>query len=331
MKRREFIALIGGGAAAWPAVGRAQQIAIAGRPAKIGVLWHAGSADEEREYLDVLMKAFGELGYIEGTNAQFLHRFPAEQPDLFRKMARELVDAEPDVIVAVTQKGAVEVKQATSKIPTVFVLASDPVKERFVESLAHPGGNMTGLSTMAADIGGKRVALLREAVPALRGVALIIDYRNFSTSSPSVTGIVSAAKALGLSVRTVQVATFDDVDRAFAEIAQDGSEAAIPFGPMLFNERARIGSLALGRRIPTLATINETVSYGLLISYGQDQPEYFRKAAIYVDKILRGTKPADLPVQQPTRFKLIINLKAAKALALTIPTSLLIAADEVIE
>src|SRR5437762_3148680 len=231
MKRREFIGLVGG-AAAWPLAAWAQQIATAGRPAKVGVLWHAGSADEEREYLDVLMKAFGELGYVDGRNAQFLHRFPAEQPELFRAMARELVEAKPDVIVAVTQRGAVEVKQATSTIPTVFVLATDPIKEGFVESLSHPGSNMTGLSTMGGDLGGKRVALLREAVPTLRGVALIIDYRNFSASSPSVTDLVSAAKALGLSVRTIQVATFNDVDRAFAEISQDSSEAAIPLGPM---------------------------------------------------------------------------------------------------
>ena len=330
MRRREFITLIGG-AAVVPFAALAQQNATSGRPAKIGVLWHAGSADEEREYLDVLMKTFGELGYAEGRNAQFLHRFPAEQPDLFRAMARELVEAKPDVIVAVTQKGAVEVKQATSTIPTVFVLATDPVKEGFVESLAHPGGNMTGLSTMAADLAGKKLTLLREAVPTLRGVALIVDYRNYSTSSPSVTAFISAANAMGLSVRTVQVATFEDVDLAFSKIPQDGSEAAIPFGPMLFNERARVGSSALGHRIPTLATINETVPYGLLMSYGQDQPEYFRKAAVYVDKILRGAKPADLPVQQPTRFKQIINLKAAKVLGLTIPASLLITADEVIE
>jgi putative ABC transport system substrate-binding protein len=329
MKRRQFMTVLGG-AATWPLAARAQQNRTGARIAKIGVLWHAGSAEEEKEYLEILTKAFSALGYAEGKNVEFLHRFPAEQADRFRILAKELVESNVDVVVAVTAKGAIELKQATSTIPIVFVIVPEPVGYGLVESLAHPGGNATGLSVMSVDLSGKRLGLLREAVPNLSRVALLADPKD-----PIAPGIasasVNAAKALGLFVSSVEVPTPDAVEQAFSTIAQDGFDGAIVIGSMMFNERARVGSSALAHKIPTLTTVGEMVQYGLLMSYGQDFPDYFRKAAGYVDKILKGAMPADLPVEQPTRFKQIINLKAAKALGLTIPPSLLVTADEVIE
>jgi putative ABC transport system substrate-binding protein len=329
MKRRQFMTVLGG-AATWPLAARAQQNRTGARIAKIGVLWHAGSAEEEKEYLEILTKAFSALGYAEGKNVEFLHRFPAEQADRFRILAKELVESNVDVVVAVTAKGAIELKQATSTIPIVFVIVPEPVGYGLVESLAHPGGNATGLSVMSVDLSGKRLGLLREAVPNLSRVALLADPKD-----PIAPGIasasVNAAKALGLFVSSVEVPTPDAVEQAFSTIAQDGFDGAIVIGSMMFNERARVGSSALAHKIATLTTVGEMVKYGLLMSYGQDFPDYFRKAAGYVDKILKGAMPADLPVEQPTRFKQIINLKAAKALGLTIPPSLLVTADEVIE
>ncbi|UVO29716.1 ABC transporter substrate-binding protein [Bradyrhizobium arachidis] len=309
---------------------RAQQTVPSPNIAKIGVLWHAGSADEEKVYLDVLTKAFGDLGYIEGKNVAFLHRFPAEQADRFRALARDLVDNKVDVIIATTQIGAMEVKQATSSIPTVFVIVPDPVGAGLVESLAHPGGNMTGLSIMFGGVPGKRLGLLMEAVPNLSRVALLID-PNDPTSTSAITPYSNAAKALGLVLRPVEVKTPDAIEQAFSALAQDGFDAAFVTGSMLFNERARVGASALASRMPTMSVTAEMVPYGMLMSYGQNVSDYLRKAAGYVDKILKGAKPAELPVEQPTRLKLVVNLKAAKVLGLTVPTSLIIAADEVIE
>jgi putative ABC transport system substrate-binding protein len=326
MKRREFIALLGT-AAGLPLAARAQNAGRAAVP-RIGVLWHAGSAEEERDYLPVLTKAFSDLGYIEGKNIRFEHRFPAEQPDRFRVLAKELIESKVDVIVAVTAQSAREVKQAATAIPTVFIIVPDPVGLGFVDSLARPGGNMTGLSLMLTDLSGKRLALLKEAIPKLSRVAFLFD-----PNDPSFQRAASsnAAKTLGLFLRPVEVPTPDAIERVFSEIARDGFDGAEVSGSMMFNERARVGSSALAHKMPTMSAIAEMVPYGLLMSYGQDFPDYFRKAAGYVDRILRGAKPADLPVEQPTRFKQVINLKTAKALGLVIPPSLLIAADEVIE
>jgi putative ABC transport system substrate-binding protein len=327
MRRRQFMTLLGG-AAALPLAAHAQQPTK--KIPKIGVLWHAASAEEEKEYLEILTKAFSDLGYVEGKNVEFLHRFPAEQADRFRILAKELVESNVDVAVAVTAKCAIELKQATSTIPIVFVIVPDPVGYGLVGSLAHPGGNATGLSLMSVDLSGKRLGLLKEAIPNLSRVALLADPKD-PIAAGFFSASVNAAKALGLFVRSVEVPTPDAVEPAFSTIAQDGFDGAVVIGSMMFNERARVGASALAHRMPTLTTVGEMVQYGLLMSYGQDFPDYFRKAALYVDKILKGAKPADLPVEQPTHFKQIVNLKAAKSLGLTIPPSLLVTADEVIE
>lgn len=327
MRRRDFIALFGGAATVWPLAARAQQ---ARKLPRVGVLWHAANAEEEDVYLSVLTKAFGDLGYVHGKSIQLEHRFPAEQPDRFRAIAREFVESKVDAIIAVTALGAKEAKQATNTIPIVFVAEPDPVGSGLVESLAHPGGNTTGLSIMAIDVSGKRLGLFKELVPNLSRVAIMIDPRD-SSAPRFIATYEKAARLLGISTQIVEVTTSNGIEQAFSAFAQDGINGAVLAGPFLFNERVRVGISALTHKIPTLSGVAEMAPHGLLLSYGQDFPDFFRRAAGYADKILKGTKPADLPVEQPTRFKLVINLKTAKALELTIPQSLLITADEVID
>ena len=325
MRRREFITLLGGAAATWPLATRAGLDHIA----RIGVLWHAGNEDEEREYYSVLMKAFGDLGYVEGKNVEFLHRYPAERIDRFDELAKELVDNKSDVIVSVNIRGSVALKRITHTTPVVFVIAADPVSNKLVESLSRPGGNMTGLSLMASDLSGKRVALLKEAVPGLKRLAFVID-----PSDPNSNQIGDAKKtvaALALSSGEVRVSGPEALEEVFAAIAKEGYDGAMIAGSMFFNERKRVGAAALANRVPTISQIAETVRYGLLMSYGPDFPEFFRRAAGLADRILKGANPANLPVEQPTRFRQVVNLKVAKALGLIIPPSLLVNSDETIE
>ncbi len=325
MRRREFIAFLGTSALPWTLPANAQS----GRKiARIGVLWHAGSSEEEREYLTVLVKAFGDLGYIEGKNVEFLNKFPAEQLDRYPVLARELVDSNVDVAIAVALPGAVALKQITSTIPVVFVIVPDPIGLGLVAGLAHPGSNLTGLSLLSIDLSGKSLALLKEAAPNLSSVALFLDPQVQRRLIPAY---AAAAKSLGLSFRSVEISAPDTIEPAFAQAQSDRVDGIVVAGSMLFNERARVGASALAHGMPAITYVSEMVPYGLLMSYGPDFPDYFRKAAGYADKILRGAKPADLPVEQPTRFKLKINLKTAKALGLTIPPSLLVTADELVE
>ncbi|MBR0827149.1 ABC transporter substrate-binding protein [Bradyrhizobium manausense] len=327
MRRREFIMLLGGSAAAWPLPSRAQQRKAMPR---VGVLWHAADAKQEEEYLGALTKAFHELGYVEGKNIELDHRFPAEQPERFRTLAQELADNKVDVIVAVTGLGAKEAKRATATIPIVIVADPDPIGNGLVESLARPGGNVTGLSLMTTDVSGKRLALFKQIVPKLARLAFVVDPRD-PTSKPA--GVVNEreAKAAGLSIQTFGVTTPDEIEQAFSVIARDGFDGAFAFGPPLYNERAQVGASAMAHKVPTIASNAQQVPYGLLMSYGPDFLEYFRRAAGYVDNILKGAKPGDLPIQQPTRIKLVINLKAAKALDISVPPSLQATADEIIE
>jgi putative tryptophan/tyrosine transport system substrate-binding protein len=328
MKRRQFIRLIGGAAVAWPIAARAQQ--SSNKIPVVGVLWHASSAEEEDVYLSVVVKAFNDLGYFEGKNIHLEHRFPAENPDRYRTLGQELIDAKPDAIVAVTVAGAVALKQLTSTIPIVFVLVPDPIASGLVESLARPGGNATGLSLMAVDLSGKRLELLKEAVPNLSRVALLLDL--FSPlKERTIKANQTAAEALGISLWPAEISAPDEIEPVFSKIAQDRADAVMRVpGSFLFNERARVGAAALAHRLPIMTYVAEEVPHGFLMSYGQDFPDYFRRGVAYTDKILKGAKPADLPVEQPTKFKLVLNLKTAKALGLTIPQTLIVSADEVI-
>jgi putative tryptophan/tyrosine transport system substrate-binding protein len=327
IRRRHFISALGG-AAVWPLTARAQQ------PARkipvVGVLWHAGSAEEEDVYLSVLRKAFNDLGYIEGKSIQLEHRFPAENPARFRTLARELVESKPDAIIAVTGLGAAELKKLTSTIPIVFILVADPIGFGLVESLAHPDGNATGLSLMTIDLSGKRLALLKEAVPNLSRVAILVGAID-PFSERQIKAYQAAGEALGLSLWSAEITMPDDIEPVFSKIAQDRADGVVFGGGGLFVQRARIGAAALAHSLPAMVSVAEEVPHGILMSYGQDYPEYFRRAPSYVDKILKGAKPAELPVEQPTNFKLVLNLKTAKALGLSFPQTLVISADEVIE
>jgi putative ABC transport system substrate-binding protein len=325
MNRRNFIAVLSS-AASWPLTVNAQK-----RMPTVGVLWHAGSAQEEEVYLNVMQKAFHDLGYAEGRNIELLHRFPAETPVLFERFARDLADQKVDAIIAVTGRSAREVKRATNTIPTVFVVVPDPIGAGLVDSLARPRGNLTGLSLIGIDLSGKRLELLKEAIGSLTRVGLLADLIEPAAQS-FLAASRNAAATFGISTVVQEAASPGDIARAFERFRQDGVDAAI-LGPgsMLFNERARIGHLALTYKLPILVNVAEMLPHGALMSYGQDFPEFFRRAVTYVDRILKGTKVEDLPVEQPTQLKLTINVEAARALDLLIPETLLARADEVIE
>jgi len=328
MRRRDFVTLIGMAAAAQPVAVLAQSTSK--RIPIVGVLWHAANAEEEDVYLSVVVKAFHDLGYVEGKNIVLQHRFPAENPERFRELARELVETKPDVIIGVSSLGAVELKKATSTIPIVFVVVSDPVGFGLAKSLAHPGGNATGTSMMLLDLSGKRLSLLKEAVPNLSRVALLTDPADVFKQR-ALKAYQAAAEALGLEFWSIEIATPEDIEPAFSKVAQDQTNGVIISGSMLFNQRARVGASAVAHKLPALAVTAEQVPYGLLLSYGQDVPDFFRRAVAYVDKILKGANPADLPVEQPTKFKLVVNLKAGAVLGLTLPPTLIATADEVIQ
>jgi putative tryptophan/tyrosine transport system substrate-binding protein len=328
MDRRQFITLIGGAAAAWPLAARAQQ--SSNKIPVVGVLWHGGSAEEEDIYLNVLVKAFNDLGYVEGKNIHLDHRFPNENPERFRILARELVDEGPDVIIAVLPLGAVELKKLTDTIPIVFVISADPVGFGLVKSLSHPGGNATGPSLMTIDLSGKRLELLKEAVPHLSRVPVLGDpsdqFRDRLAKAYQASG-----ERLGISVWPVEIKAPDDIEPAFVKMAQDGADGlVVGAGGILFVHRSRVGASALAHKLPAISHNAEEVPPGLLMSYGQDFPDFFRRAVAYTDKILKGANPADLPVEQPTNFKLVLNLKTAKALGMSFPQTLLVSADEMI-
>jgi len=329
MRRREIIqatVLL----AALPPMAQAQRGASGSRLVRIGILWHVDSNDDLlRIYRDILVGTLSSLGYVEGKTAHFVERNSAEATRL-RDLARQLVDQAPDVLVGGSQLAAVELKRATTTIPIVFATAPNPIGTGLVESLARPGGNVTGLSMMVVDTTGKRLSLLKEAVPSLRRVALIFDPKEpaYLTNSSSY---AEPAKALGIELRLVEFQSADAIAQTFSAVAKDGFDAAILVGITPLLERARFGAAALAEKVPTIVFAAEQVPHGFLMSYGLDISEYFSKAAAYVDKILKGVKPADLPVEQPTRLKLVINLRVAKELGLSMSASLLIAADQVIE
>jgi putative ABC transport system substrate-binding protein len=280
-----------------------------------------------------LLKAFHDLGYVEGKNIVLEHRFPAENLELFRTFAQELVAIKPEVIIAVTTLGAIELKKATSTIPIVLVLGSDPIDAGLVDRLDHPGGNVTGLSILSNDLDAKRLELLKEAAPKLSRVALLVDptYRTVFRDR-QIKNHKDAAQTLGLSLWPMEITGAGDIEPVFSKIAQEGADGLIwSGGSLLFALRASLAAAALAHRLPAIVAAAEEVPGGLLMSYGPDIPDFFRRGVVYTDKILKGARPQDLPVEQPTKLKLLLNFKTAKALGLTFPQTLLVGADEVIE
>jgi putative ABC transport system substrate-binding protein len=327
MQRREFISLIGGALATVPSVARSQQ--RKGIPTA-AYLWHAGSAAEEEPYFGAINEGFAKLGYIDGRNIKLLHRFPNETPELFRSMAAELVSLNVDVLMCGTI-AASYLRDATTKIPIVFMFVPDPVGMKLAKSLARPGGNATGLANFGRDIAGKRLQLLKELVPGLSRVALLTN-PNQETARVFVEVMSAAADQLGLKLQTFDARSLDEMEPAFDAMVKAGMQAmAAAQGGTAFQGRAIIPKLALSRRIAMCAYSRETFEYGALISYGADQIEMCRRSAVYADKILKGEKPGDIPVEQPTKFEFLVNLKTAKALGINVPPNLQQIADEVIE
>jgi putative tryptophan/tyrosine transport system substrate-binding protein len=327
MKRREFLALLGGAAVAWPLQGRAQQ---SRKLPRIGVLWHAGNEVEEAKYLAALRQGFNDLGYVEGKTYVLENRFAAEKYERFNSLAAELVAAKVDVLVAITPEAALAAQHATATIPVVFAVVGNPVGAKLVDSLARPGRNITGLSNVMIDLSGKRLELFKDAIPTLSHVILLVNPNAYRIQVATELHR-SAAAALGLMVQEIATPDPNSIESAFSAIADRTSGLFIVPDSMLFNERKHIAELALAHRLPSMAFNAEMVEAGLLMSYGASFLVQFRQVAVYVDKILKGAKPADLPVEQPVQFELIINSKTAKALHLDIAPSLLARADEVIE
>ena len=324
MKRREFMTLLGG-AAAWPLEARAQQ------PGKLPTLGFLGaaSASSWSPWVAAFLQRLRELGWIEGRNLAIEYRWAEGSSDRAAELAAEFVRRKVDVIVT-GGLPAVAVKQATSVIPIVFAIAADPLGTGLVASLVRPGGNVTGLSTQARDLAGKRLELLREAVPGLRRSAILANI-GYPASGIEMSEVQAAARTLGLEVVALEIQRAEDIASA-VDATKDRADALYVCPDALTStHRIRINTLALGARLPTMHGARDYVEAGGLISYGPNYADLFRRAADYVDKILRGAKPADLPVEQPTRFDLIINLTTAKALGLEVPPTLIARADEVIE
>jgi putative tryptophan/tyrosine transport system substrate-binding protein len=328
MRRREFIALFSG-AAVWSFSAHAQQ---RGRVPRIGVLWHAANAEQEAIYLGALEKGLTDLGYVAGRTITLEHRFPNEQPDRFASLAAELVALKVDVLIAVTPLAALAAQRATTTIPIVFILVPDPVERKLVNSLARPGGNITGLTHISIDLSAKRLEMLKEAFPRTTRVALLLNANDQSGTRRYISESKTAATALGLDVQPMELRSVEDIEQVFDKIVEARLEivAAAPDG-LMFQGRHLIAQAAMTRHLPLIVFSRETLMAGGLMSYGPDLPAIFRRAATYVDKLLKGETPSDLPVEQPTKFEFLINLNTARALGLEISPMLLSRADDVIE
>ena len=322
--RRDFIILLGG-AAVWPLAARAQQ------PAKLLTIGFLGTGTSSgwSQWTTAFERRLRELGWMEGRSIAIEYRWADGRSERFPEIATELVGLKVDVIV--TAGGAVPAtKQATSVIPIVFAVAADPLGSGFVASLARPGGNVTGLSLQQTDAGGKRLELLHEVVPELRRLAIMgnVGYRG---SVLEMSEVEETAHTLGLAVIKSEIRRAEDITAAIEALKGHADALYVVGDPLTDANRIGINTLSLGARLPAMYIAKEYVEAGGLISYGPNYPDLFRRAADLVNKILRGAKPADLPVEQPTKFDLAINLTTAKALGLTIPSTLLARADEVIE
>jgi putative tryptophan/tyrosine transport system substrate-binding protein len=330
MKRREFIALIGGAAGcAVLRPGFARTETVRQKP-RIGMLWHAGSAEEESVYLAAFQEGLSDVGYVEGRNITVEHRFPDEKPERFQSMANELVGLKLDVLVAAGQPPALALQRATTSTPIVFVAAYDPLGVGLVTNLARPIGNITGLSL--PDLIGKRLQIFQQTLPNLSRVVVLINATNQSYAQRYAKSVKEDGQELRLPISAVEVNGPGDIGRAFSMItpnAETGVAAAADV--MFYTERKLIAALALANHLPSIFHNEEIVKVGGLLSYGANVPAIFRRSAVYVDKIIKGAKASDLPVEAPTLYRMCANLQTAKALGLTLPSTLLNLADEVIE
>jgi putative tryptophan/tyrosine transport system substrate-binding protein len=326
MRRREFITLIGGAAATWPLAANAQQ------PAKVYRIGFLSAGVQVRSQLwPIFVNGLREFGWIEGRNIVFDRRYADNRLDRLPELATELVRLDVDVIVTVGTLAPLAAKRATTSIPIVMLNAGDPVGSGLVASLARPGGNVTGMSLMAPDLGGKRLELLKEALPRLSHVAIIWNAAN-PYSALVFDETRGAAKKLTVEIQSLEVQGPGDFGGALATTMGNHADAlVIVEDPLTFNHLKKVAEFCADNRLPAIYGLREFADAGGLMTYGASQVDLFRRSVVFVDKILRGVKPSDLPVQQPSKFELVINLKTAKALGLDIPPTLLARADEVIE
>jgi ABC-type uncharacterized transport system substrate-binding protein len=333
MRRREFITLLSGAMATWPLTAHTQQ---ATKMPQIGVLsvGRGDKSDVSLTTVNAFIPALRELGYTEGLNIAFERKFADGDVNRLNELARELVDRRVDAIVAFATPAARAAKQATSSIPIIAIAMADPVEDDLVASLARPGGNVTGTAFLGPELVSRRLQLLKEIVPALSRVVVLWHPRAYGerTMAGMLKEIESAAQSLKIKLQLVPASSPDDLNGAFAAMTTERPEGIIVFpSPMLFSQYSRIVTFAANYQVPAMYAAREGVELGGLVSYGVNLSDLSRATAIYLDKILKGAKPAELPVQQPTKFELVINLKTARALGLTIARDFLQIADEVVE
>jgi putative ABC transport system substrate-binding protein len=324
MRRREFIALCGGAVAAWPLTARAQQ-------AKVPVIGFLGTTTQAAwsQPVAAFERRLSELGWVAGRTITIDYRWTEGRNEQALEIAQAFVARNVDIIVA-GGNGVAAAKQATKSIPIVFPVAVDPIGSGFVDNLSRPGGNITGLSLQGPDVAGKRLELLRNIVPGLRRVAIMANV-TYPAAAKELAACQAACHALGLEATTLELRQAEDIAAAFDSLHGNAEALYVVSDALLLSYHGRIATLALGARLPTIFGTTDLMEAGGLMAYGPNLLALFRRAAEYVDKILRGTKPGDIPVEQPTKFELVINLTTAKALGLTVPPTLLAIADTVIE
>lgn len=326
MRRREFISFIGGAAAVWPLAAHAQQT---GKVFRIGFLWDSPAVFPDA--IEAFRQGLHDLGYDDGRNIVIEFRWADGDPKRMRELAEELVRLKVDVIIAPSSIYTAAAKQATATIPIIFMSHADPLGSGHVASLARPGANITGLSLMMTETNVKGLELLKEAVPRLSRVAVIWD-PNTPSHAPGMKAVSAAGPSLGLQIHSAPVRSAAEYEGAFSAIVKEGSGAVLVLSTPLFIAGAKtLAALSLKHKLPSLFGPKQHVEAGGLMSYSPDRADLWRRGAIYVDKILRGIDPADLPVQQPTKFELVINLKTAKAIGLSVSPAFLSRANEVIE
>ena len=326
MKRREAITLLGGAAVGWPLATRAQQ-----RVRRVGVLVGVGNDSQGQSWIAGFRQRLKELGWADGRDVQIDVRWGGADIDYIRATAADLVSAKPDVILVYSIRVLHAMRQATRQIPVVFIATSDPVGLGLVESLAHPGGNLTGFMVYEVSVAGKLVELLKEMAPQLARMALLFSPENISAAGYQ-RSIEAVAKSLGAIPVWLPVRNAADIENAVDTLVREPSSGLVlPTDVTTIVHRDLIVALAARHRLPAIYSFRADVTSGGLMCYGPDTADLFRRASSYVDRILKGEKPADLPVQAPIKFELAINLKTAKALGLEVPRTLLARADEVIE
>ena len=323
--RHRFLLTSLAGALAAPLAAEAQQ---AGKVYRIGLLWNTPNPEMDA----VLLQGLRELGWVEGRNIVVERRYSEGRNDRLPGLAAELVGLQPDVIITAGTAAAAAAKAATTTIPIVFATVGDPVGSGLVASLARPGGNLTGIGSSGSGLTGKQLELLKEAIPGLSRIAVLVNSTFLLHTTTLRPEAEAAARSLRLAATFVEVRTPEELDSAFATIAREKLRAVLaPGQPLMFVLRARLAKLAIDHRVATMVFWSEAVEAGALMSFGERTIDHARRGPYFVDRVLKGTKPADLPVEQPTRFYLTINLNTSKAIGLTIPSSLLARADQVIE